>query len=177
MRAACNRARMHCMLRRRLGHRRGSTTRQLQGSASALRAGCARGRGTLGLGAGGVATRSDAGLARMPENAKYHSTFAIRADPPSGLFRSTMQVCDASCVFTGELCSRSCFILAGILVLVGGAIPPTLALPASTRTVARLKRVQGHSSPVSIAIRMGTRPPLKWRPRHSIRPHGLQRVC
>ena len=39
-------------------------------------------------------------------------------------------------------------ILAEILVLVGGVILP--AVPASTRISARLKRVQGHSSPVNV---------------------------
>ena len=41
-------------------------------------------------------------------------------------------------------------ILAEILVLVGGAIPPAPAMPDSTRISARLKRIQGHSSPVNI---------------------------
>ena len=36
--------------------------------------------------------------------------------------------------------------VAEILVLVGGAIPPAPAGPASTRISARLKRVQGHST-------------------------------
>ena len=40
--------------------------------------------------------------------------------------------------------------LADILVLVGGVIPPAPMVPASTRNSARLKRVQDHSSPVSM---------------------------
>ena len=51
-----------------------------------------------------------------------------------------------------ETCPRTRFILrlAEILVLAGGAILPALAVPASTRIVARLKRVQEHSSRVNI---------------------------
>ena len=41
------------------------------------------------------------------------------------------------------------YSLADILVLAGGVIPPAPAVPASTRTSARLKRVQEHSSPVN----------------------------
>ena len=40
--------------------------------------------------------------------------------------------------------------LAEILVLVGGAIAPAPAVPATTRTSAWLKSVQEHSSPVSV---------------------------
>ena len=43
--------------------------------------------------------------------------------------------------------SLNTFHLAEILVLVGGAIPPAPAVPASTRIPARLQRVQGHVSP------------------------------
>ena len=39
-----------------------------------------------------------------------------------------------------------------ILVLIGGAIPPVPALPASTRISAMLKRVLGHSSPVNVGL-------------------------
>ena len=49
---------------------------------------------------------------------------------------------------TGELCSPTCFRLAGILVLVGGAILPAQAVTASTRISARLRRVLVHSAPV-----------------------------
>ena len=42
------------------------------------------------------------------------------------------------------------FSLADILVLDGGTILPAPALPASTRISARLKRVQGHGSPVNL---------------------------
>ena len=51
--------------------------------------------------------------------------------------------------FTGETCPRTHFILAEILVLVGGTIPPVPAVLASTRIAARLKRVQKHSSHVN----------------------------
>ena len=44
-------------------------------------------------------------------------------------------------------------ILPEILVLVGGAMPPAPAVPASTRISARLRRVQEHSSPVNIVPR------------------------
>ena len=46
------------------------------------------------------------------------------------------------------------FILAEILVLAGGAIPPAPAVPAITRISARLKRVQEQSRvnmPVALA--------------------------
>ena len=56
--------------------------------------------------------------------------------------------CD--CIFAGELCSCTHFILAEILVLAGGVIPPAPAVPASTRISARLKRVQKHSSPANV---------------------------
>ena len=46
---------------------------------------------------------------------------------------------------------REC--LAEIPVLVGVAILPVPAVPASTRICAKLKRVQEHSSPVSIDVR------------------------
>ena len=46
-----------------------------------------------------------------------------------------------------ELCSRTHFSLAAILVLAGGVIPPAPAVPFSTRVSDRLKRVQEHSSP------------------------------
>ena len=49
-----------------------------------------------------------------------------------------------------ELCPWTRFSLVEILVLVGGAIPPAPAVPASTRISARLKRVQEHSSRVSM---------------------------
>ena len=42
--------------------------------------------------------------------------------------------------------------LAEILVLAGGAFLSAPAVPASTRISARLKRVQAHSSPVSLAL-------------------------
>ena len=45
-------------------------------------------------------------------------------------------------MFTCETCARTHFIQAEILVLVGGAIPPAPAAPASTMISARLKRVQ-----------------------------------
>ena len=47
--------------------------------------------------------------------------------------------------FMAELCPWTHLILAGILVLVGGAILPAPAVPASTRISARLKHVQEHS--------------------------------
>ena len=52
--------------------------------------------------------------------------------------------------FTRETCSCSHFILAEILVLIAGAIPPAPAVPASTRISARLKHVQEHSSAVNM---------------------------
>ena len=55
-------------------------------------------------------------------------------------------------VFTGGLCSRTNVILAEILVLVGGAILPAPAVPASTRISARLERVQEHTSPVNVSL-------------------------
>ena len=55
---------------------------------------------------------------------------------------------------TGELCSWTHFILAEILVPVGGAIPSAPAVPASTRISAGLKRVQEHSSPVRMKLQM-----------------------
>ena len=42
-------------------------------------------------------------------------------------------------IFTRELCSWTHFSLAEILVLVGGAIPPAPAVPASTRISAKLR--------------------------------------
>ena len=49
-------------------------------------------------------------------------------------------------LFTGEPCPWTHFIVAEILVLVGGAILPAAAVPASTRMSARLKRIQEQSS-------------------------------
>ena len=43
---------------------------------------------------------------------------------------------------TGETCPRTCFSLAGVLVLAGGATPPTPAVASSTNISAALKRVQ-----------------------------------
>ena len=52
-----------------------------------------------------------------------------------------------ACRFTRELCfPRTRFSLADALVLVGGAIPPVPAVPASTRISTGLNRVQEHSS-------------------------------
>ena len=48
--------------------------------------------------------------------------------------------------FSGELCPRTRFSLAEILVLAGCAILLAPAVPASTRISARLKRVQEHRS-------------------------------
>ena len=56
----------------------------------------------------------------------------------------------AESIFTGELCLCTRLSLAEIIVLAGGAIPPARAVPASTRIFARMKCVQGHSSPVNI---------------------------
>ena len=53
-------------------------------------------------------------------------------------------------MLTGEWCSYTHFSLAEIVVVVGGAIVPAPAVPASTRVSSRLKRVQGHSSPVKL---------------------------
>ena len=59
-------------------------------------------------------------------------------------------------ILAGELCSPTHFILAEILELTGGAIPPASAVPASTRVSPRMKRVQEHSSPVKVIT------PLAW---------------
>ena len=56
--------------------------------------------------------------------------------------------------FTRETCPCTHFIVAEILILVGCAIPPAPAVLASTRVSGRLKRVQGHSSPVN-GVRRG----------------------
>ena len=53
-------------------------------------------------------------------------------------------------MFTGELCFPTHFSLAEILVLPGTAGAGGMATPTNTRTSARLKRVQGHSSPVNV---------------------------
>ena len=53
-------------------------------------------------------------------------------------------------MFTGEMCPGTRFILAGILVLVGGAVLPAPAVPASIRISAGLKPVQEHSSAVNV---------------------------
>ena len=54
-------------------------------------------------------------------------------------------------VFTGvnTLCSCTLGSLAQILLLAGGVIPPAPPVPASTRISDRLKRVQGHVTPVN----------------------------
>ena len=49
------------------------------------------------------------------------------------------------------------FKIAEILVLVGDAIPPAPAVPASTGISARLKRVLAHRSPVNIVCGSGGR--------------------
>ena len=53
-------------------------------------------------------------------------------------------------MLTGELRSLTRFSLSEIPVLVGGAIPPAPAVPASTRISVRLKCVQEHRSPVNV---------------------------
>ena len=68
-------------------------------------------------------------------------------------------------IFTRELCSLTRFSLAEILELVGGAILPAAAVPASTRISARLNRVQGPSQftrdYMSCTIVLA-RPSLRW---------------
>ena len=54
-------------------------------------------------------------------------------------------------MFTGELCSRTRFSLAEILVMVGGAIIPAPAVPASAMISAMPKCV-GNSSRVTVCV-------------------------
>ena len=68
--------------------------------------------------------------------------------------------------FTGEPCPRTRFSLAEILVLVGGAIPPAPAVPSNTRISARMKRVVGHKSPVSMAPALPSRTRSPWNAAH-----------
>ena len=53
-------------------------------------------------------------------------------------------------MFMGETCPWTHLILAEIMVLAGGVVPPAPPVPASTRVYARLKRVREHSSPVNV---------------------------
>ena len=53
---------------------------------------------------------------------------------------------------TGELCPRTRFSLAEILVLAGTTGAGRMAPPASTRISARMKHVLGHSSPVNVQV-------------------------
>ena len=65
---------------------------------------------------------------------------------------STTQPKVHNVMFTGELCSCTRSSLAEILVLDGTAGADKMAPPTSTRIFARLKRVQGHGSPVNVLV-------------------------
>ena len=58
--------------------------------------------------------------------------------------------CAATTILTRQPCPWTRFSLAKIIVLVGSAIPPAPAVPASTGISLRLKRVQEHRSRVNI---------------------------
>ena len=74
-----------------------------------------------------------------------------------GLRRSTwvlvrIVICFAATyrTFTGELCSRTHFMQAEILVLVGGPFPAAPVVTSSTMISGRLKLVQEHASAVNM---------------------------
>ena len=81
--------------------------------------------------------------------ARFFTTTSVRPylEPETAL-GGTMHC--ASSMFAGELCSRTRFSLAEILVLAGSAGAGGMAPPASTRISARLQRFLEHSSPVNI---------------------------
>ena len=66
------------------------------------------------------------------------------------------------CILTAELCSRTRFSLAEILVPDGTAGADKMAPPTSTRISARLKRFQEHSSPVNSLHSLGLHPYVVW---------------
>ena len=86
-----------------------------------------------------------------PRSAYVHHREACAAAPGERAFGG-IDCSEHECILTGELCSRTCLSLAEILVLVGGAILPAPAVPASTLITAGLKRVQEHSAPVNMTL-------------------------
>ena len=94
----------------------------------------------------------NAGAGGMAPPASTRISARLRCSPwlsdAEGNNQCQVCVCVCSCVKPEGPSTR--FSLAEILVLAGGAIPPAPAVPTSTRISARLKRVQEHSSPVSV---------------------------